>query len=122
MAVIVAVLGVLIVCGSVVALFAHGFFTRMAGFWLEGNRLYGAAVVRLVLGTLLLIAAPDTRMPAAVQALGVLTLATAVAVPLVGLERLRAFVRWTLERPPLVQRLGSLLGAALGAFLIYVGT
>lgn len=122
MAVIVAVLGVLIVCGSVVALCAHSLFTQVIGFWLHGTRLYGAAVVRLVFGTLLIVAAPETRMPAAVQALGVLTLATAVAVPLVGLDRLHAFVRWTLERPPLVLRLGSLVGAALGVFLIYVAT
>ena len=82
MAVIVAGLGVLIVCGSVVALCAHGLFTRMIGFWLHGTRLYGAAAVRLVFGTLLIVAAPETRMPAAVQALGVLTIAAAVAVPL----------------------------------------
>ena len=94
----------------------------MIGFWLHGTRLYGAAAVRLVFGTLLIVAAPETRMPAVVQALGVLTIATAVAVPLVGLARLHAFVRWTLERPPLVLRLGSLVGAALGAFLIYVAT
>ena len=44
------------------------------------------------------------------------------AVPLVGLARLHAFVRWTLEWPPFVLRLGSLVGATLGGFLIYVAT
>ena len=73
----------------------------------------------LALGVLLLAAASSTRFPWAIGALGVLSLAAAVSLPLLGYERLREFVDWWMARPQGFVRGWSLAACGFGAFLVW---
>lgn len=78
-----------------------------------------AAAIRVALGTLLLIAADETRHPGAIRALGGLSLLSAALLPILGRARVEAFVAWWADRPPAFVRTWALAAVAFGAFLIH---
>jgi hypothetical protein len=87
--------------------------------WRSRGGLYLAVAIRIALGVLLLAAASSTRFPWTVGALGIVSLAAAVSIPLLGYERLRKFVEWWLVRGDGFVRAWSLVACLFGAFLIY---
>jgi len=82
--------------------------------------IYIAVIVRLVLGSTLIIVAPASLFPTVFQALGVIAIVAAIALVLMRRERIRRFIAWWSERisAPIV-RLWMLFGVAFGGFLVY---
>ena len=82
--------------------------------------IYAAVIVRLVLGTALIVVAPASRFPVVFQVLGLLTIVAAIVVALMGRERIRRFLAWFSERfsAPII-RLWLLFGMAFAGFLVY---
>lgn len=78
-----------------------------------------AVVVRLVLGFALLLASPRVRWPDLFAALGWLTLATAVVLPLFGRRRVLSVVDWIRGLHPVVARIWLLVGLLFGLMLAY---
>ena len=60
--------------------------------------IYIAVLVRLVLGSALIIVAPASLFPIVFQALGVIAIVAAIALVLMGRERIRRFIAWWSER------------------------
>ena len=84
------------------------------GFWF-------AVGIRLVLGAAFIIAAPQSRFPIIIQAIGVIAIIAAVVILIMGYDRLRAFVDWWRARSTGVVRAWCLLAALFGVFLVYAG-
>ena len=82
--------------------------------------IYVAVIVRLVLGSALIVVAPASRFPVVFQVLGLLTIVAAIVVALMGRERIRRFLAWFSERfsAPVI-RLWLLFGIAFAGFLVY---
>ena len=82
--------------------------------------IYSAVIVRLVLGSALIVVAPASRFPVVFQVLGLLTIVAAIVVALMGRERIRRFLAWFSEQfsAPIV-RLWLLFGMAFAGFLVY---
>jgi hypothetical protein len=78
-----------------------------------------AVVVRLVLGAALLLAAARSRWPVLFQVLGWLTLAAAVAIPLIGRARITSLVDWIQGFHPVMVRVWLAVGLLFGAVLLY---
>jgi len=78
-----------------------------------------AIALRLVLGMILIAAAPDCRFPQLIRILGIFSLVTAAATAALGHERLRSFVQWWVGRPSGFVRGWSLAAAAFGCLLVY---
>ena len=77
------------------------------------------ASLRLVLGTTLFIAAPASRAPLVFRALGVVTFATGMFTPLIGVERFDNLLAWwTTQDSPLV-RTWAFCTASFGALVAY---
>jgi len=74
---------------------------------------------RLVLGVLLLLAASASRFPLTFEVLGWLTLAGAVAVPVIGRKRISKLLEWIGDKPAIAMRLWLLFGFAFGGFLVF---
>jgi predicted transporter len=87
--------------------------------WEKTWGIYAAVIVRLLLGVLLIFAAPDARFPVVFKALGALFIVAAIVIPFVGRTRLSALMNWFALRSPSLVRLWLLLGMAFGGFLIY---
>ena len=82
--------------------------------------IYVAVIVRLVMGSALIIVAPASPFPIVFQALGVIAIVAAIALALMGRERMRRLIAWFSERfsAPII-RLWLLFGVAFGGFLVY---
>ncbi len=81
--------------------------------------IYFAVVIRLVIGAALIVAAPVSRFPLIFEILGWIAIVAAVALILIGRERLAALAAWFLRRSAWLIRLWLLFGMAFGGFLIH---
>ncbi len=82
--------------------------------------IYIAVIVRLVLGSALIVVAPTSHFPIVFQAVGVIAILAAITLVLMGRERIQRFVVWWSERfSARIVRLWLLFGMAFGGFLVY---
>jgi hypothetical protein len=96
--------------GSIFA-FISGWSSR-TGFWL-------AVLLRLSFGLALWFAAPDTRLPLLLRALGAVAIVAAAALPLIGYARFKRVIEWWTERSHFVMRMWSLLAVAIGGLVLW---
>lgn len=118
--IVVLVLGIAVCALSVWGLYAPERLLRLVNRVMDkGWGIYGAAIVRLLLGLALIIAAPASRFPLMFQGLGWIALIAAVALLFVGRERIHRLVAWfeRFSRPTI--RLWLLFGISFGVFLIF---
>ena len=114
-------LGVMIVAMGLAALMAPGTLKRLLRHLTEAGRFYIVAVLRFVIGVLFLLAAGSTRLPIFVTAVGVLSIAAGLLMPVLGAARLKAIVDWWLARGDIVLRLWGLVACAFGLLLVWAG-
>lgn len=81
--------------------------------------LYAAAIFRLVLGLALMLAAPASRAPAIISALGIIIFIAGLAAPLIGVERLRRLFAWWSRQMAAFMRAWAGLALVLGLFIAY---
>jgi hypothetical protein len=78
-----------------------------------------AVVVRLVLGVLLITQSNVSKFPFVIEIIGWLSIVAALSLGLMGRRNFNRLMSWALSLVKLVGRLGGVLAAAFGAFLIY---
>jgi hypothetical protein len=116
----IAAVGILIAALGLLGLIRPSSLIDVLGrTWRSRTGLYVAIAFRAGLGALLIAAADLTRFPRVMTVLGVLSLATAVSLPVLGYERLNRFVQWWSARSPGFIRGWSAVACASGLFLIY---
>jgi hypothetical protein len=116
---LVALFGVLIVLFSTFGVAAPERLATMMISWSADTRVFVAVGARLVMGVLFLLAAPRCRFPTVIRVLGALALAGAVVLALFGAARVDALVEWWSRLPTIVIRIWCVLGALVGAFIVY---
>jgi len=87
-------------------------FQRPAG-------LYAAAILRIVLGVALFLAAPTSRLPEVVRILGLIIFVSGLITPLFGLERFHRLLNWWSARGPTFMRVWAGFALAFGLLLAY---
>jgi len=83
--------------------------------------IYVLAIVRMLLGVFLLLAAKATRTPKTVRVIGILIFVAGVATALMSPERAQLLGNWMLERGPDFLRIAACFPLAVG-FFILIGT
>lgn len=121
MAAILVTIGALIVLVSIAAVLRPRELLDLAGkiavrTWLRVM----AFLVRVVLGTILILVAPSTTFSPLIKIIGVLLIASGIAVLLLGNEGVQRVLNWALRLGPSAVVTGGLVGILFGAFLIYV--
>jgi hypothetical protein len=120
MRVVVQLLGLAIVGFGVAGLIRpKQLMQSVTAAWKTSRGLYLAVGVRIVLGVALLAAGPGSRFPQALWVLGILSLAGAVVLAVLGVSRFQRFVQWWAARPDGVVRVWSAFALAFGGFLLY---
>ncbi len=76
-------------------------------------------VIRATLGVLFIVAASSTRLPELIGAVGVLSLAAALGIAVIGHSRMRRFMQWWTTWPMWLVRLTLTLVVGFGALLVY---
>jgi hypothetical protein len=82
--------------------------------------LEAIAAVRIAIGLVFVLAAPASRAPRTLRTLGLIVIIAGLMTPWFGVTRGRAVLDWLASAGPLLMRLDTCVGMALGAFLVYV--
>ena len=81
-----------------------------------------AVIMRLLLGAALIIAAPQSRFPVAMEVLGWIAIVAAIAILFMGRDRMKKFIAWFQRKTNTMVRVWLVFGIAFGAFLVYAVT
>ena len=78
-----------------------------------------AVVVRLVFGALLIVQSGNSKFPFAIEVIGWLAVVAAIFLALMGRSNFNRLMLWALSLLKPFGRVGGVLAAAFGAFLVY---
>ena len=78
-----------------------------------------AIVVRLAIGVMLVQQPSASRSPLAIEIIGWLAIAAAVIFTVIGRDNFRRLMSWALSLTKPYGRIGGVVAAGFGAFLIY---
>jgi len=81
--------------------------------------IYAAAISRMVLGGLLLVAAQATRTPKTVRVIAVLIFLAGVATALINPDRAQSLKDWWLSHGPDALRIAACFPLAVGFFILF---
>ena len=85
----------------------------------EGKRMYWSITIKFLFGIVLLINASQCRIPAVIMIFGLLYAIGSFVGILMGIDKMKAYVKWWEERPPIVYRLWSVGTIGLGLLLFF---
>ena len=116
----IVLFGLLIVSTCLWSLFKPRWLFEFARPMLEQGWLMFLAVgIRVALGVALLLVANDSAFPLAFKILGSIAIVAALALPFIGMARIKALVEWMEGLPMTATRLWMLVGVALGGLLLF---
>ena len=78
-----------------------------------------AVVVRLVLGALLIYQSDVSKYPLAIEIIGWLSIVAAIIFAVIGRNNFKRIISWALSLTKPFGRVGGIIAAAFGAFLVY---
>jgi hypothetical protein len=92
---------------------------RLMEFFIQGRRMYFAALIRLALAVVFLLSARQCRLFWIIFAFGVLFIISGLLVFILGLEKVKSYINWWQKKPLVFFRVMALIGLAIGALIIY---
>ena len=78
-----------------------------------------AVVIRLILGALLIYQSNISKFPFLIEVIGWLSIVAAIFIAVMGRRNFNRLMSWALSLVKPIGRVGGVLAAAFGAFLIY---
>jgi hypothetical protein len=122
MQIVVMLLGILVAAIGGLGIVYPAALMRFVATWQSPPRLYVAALMRLLFGIVLIVAAPSCRASGIVRAIGILAVIAVIVFFLLGTERSRSIIRWWSNRSTWFTRLWAAIAMGFGVFLIYAGS
>lgn len=122
MTLIIPAIGFLICIASLFAAVSPRTLLELMGMLKVSTSLRMMAVAgRIIIGVLVVLAAPLTDYPGAIEFIGVLLVLSGVILLFLNNSMLQAMVDWALKLEPLAIRIGAFCGLLLGCFVVYAG-
>jgi len=118
----IVIFGALICLAGLMILVTPQKFKSVMNNWTGQPRFLFAVIVRIVFGAILLAEAANLKYPLAMQIIGGISIVAAIAILLIGKDRLDRFIAYWMRLSDKVLRIWSVFALAFGAFLIYVTT
>lgn len=113
----------LIIAGiGVVGVVSPPLLLEFAPTLLTPGALYVVAVVRVILGLVLVWVASASRAAMTFRVFGIIIIVAGVLTPFFGVERARAVFDWWSLQTPLFMRASAALAVVFGLFVIYALT
>ena len=119
MAIALAIFSLVIVLLSAYGVFQPSVLTSFVRRFMAGLGLWVAVIARLILALLLWFSAPFSHTPVTFQVLAILALVAAIALPIIGVQRILKLLDWVASWQQLAIRLWCLLGVGFGGFLLW---
>ena len=90
MLILVRLFGIVIVGMGVAFLVNPKLYRQYMGFWEQGRRLYVGAILSILIGVILLMAASECRLVGVILALGILCLVKGILLLTLGQEKMKS--------------------------------
>ena len=78
-----------------------------------------SVIVRILFGVALVIGASESKYPVVLQISGWLLIFVASVLGVIGRERFKSLIKWSVKLSLSIQRSAAVLGILFGCFLIY---
>ena len=118
MLVFVKLLALVIIGIGVAVLLNPEIMKRMVSFWEKEKRLYGAGVLRILFGIILLLAASQCRVAWIIALMGILFLVGGIVIFALRLKKIKAILKKWQEKPLTVLRLLGLVALLIGTLIL----
>ena len=118
MAIVVKIIGLLFVAAGMFLVIKPSVAKKMLAYWDEGSRIYGLAILRIVVGVLLIADAKGCNMPWLVMTIGAFPLIGGILILVMGFERSKAILAILKEKPDKLFRTLSIIPLVMGVLLI----
>jgi hypothetical protein len=112
-------IGVLVILASAISFAAPDLRLSLERSVMTPAGLYAIAALRIAIGLVFVLAAPASRAPRTVRALGLIVIIAGLTTPWFGVARARAVLNWLASAGPLWMHLDAGVGMAIGGFLVY---
>src|SRR5262245_35662953 len=119
MSYVVAAIATLILAIGALGVVVPGQVVAVLSSWPPDTLVAVGIATRLAIGVIFLLAASRCRIPAVITGIGILALAGAVLLVLLGEPRVDALVQWWTQLPTLAIRAWCALAALVGALVLY---
>ena len=110
------VIGVMCIYGLI---FPEKLIKKVDAIWQGKSGMPIAIVVRLILGLHLIAIAPFSKFPLAIKILGYIAIIAAIAIPVIGKERIDKLLKWFEQSGETLIRAWLLAGIVFAGFLLY---
>jgi uncharacterized membrane protein HdeD (DUF308 family) len=122
MSLIVIVVGLLVTGVALALLVSPRALRQLLHRLLEPRWLPLVSALRVAVGVLFILAAPDTRLPTLIRVIGIAAIVGGILILFLGSARSQLLADWWLKRSDTILRLWA--GAALifGALLVWTGS
>lgn len=118
MVMLAKLIGIIITAAGVVFLTSPGMAKKLLTFLEEGNRIWGMAVVRVVVGLILLAASGQSSIPWLVFVIGILPIIGGILIPILGIEKSKKIMREWKGKPDSQFRALSFIPLIMGVLLL----
>jgi uncharacterized protein YjeT (DUF2065 family) len=119
MDIVIRIIGIVFVFMTIVYLLKPDIMKRLMEFFKQGRRIYFAALLRLVLAVVFLLAARQCNRFWIIFAFGVLFIISGLLIFILGPEKVKSYINWWQRQPLVLLRIMALVGLAIGAIIIY---
>ena len=116
---VVQCVGIVVLLLGIVYLLKPDVVKWLMRFFRQGRRIYFAAVIRLALAVVFLLAASECDIRWVIVTFGIIFLISGVLIFVMGTERIRLLLDWYLKQSAFIFRIIALLVMAVGAIIIY---
>jgi len=116
---IVSVVSIFVAGMSILGLASPARMVSFVSRWQSKTGLWVAFIVRLAFGISLWLVAPASRAPVVLQVLAVVSVVSALVLPLVGVSRFKSILSWWSSQSPGFMRVWLAVAAVLGVFILW---
>ena len=119
MSMIALILSMLLVTLGTLGLVSLQRLADLARRFLTPGGLVLAAVIRILFGVVLVVAAPNARAPEFVRVIGIISIVAGGMTPLLRVDQHRKILDWWVDRGSGFMRIWSAVGLVFGLVLAY---
>lgn len=119
MIIFVKSIGIVVTGLGIAFLLNHKMLKQCMYFCEQGKRLYYAGMLRIILGIILLAGSGYCRLTGVIATIGVLVLVSGILIFVLGLEKVKAMLRWWQAKPHFILRIMALIATVIGVLLLY---
>ena len=116
---IVSVVSIFVASMGVLGLVSPAKMVSYVSRWQSKTGLWAASIIRLAFGISLWLVAPASRAPVVLQVLAVVSVVSALVLPLVGVSRFKSILSWWSSRSPVFMRVWLAVAVVFGVFILW---